>query len=104
MGDHKKNGIDVAKVASLARLKLNPELMERLQTEMEAIIGYVEMLSELNVDNIEPTAHTVERINVVRDDVVKEPFPRDVMLANAPETIQGELIKVPQVLPGEGSA
>jgi len=71
---------------------------------MEQIVGYVEMLAELDVSGIEPTAHAVARTNVLRDDVPAEPFPRDAMLANAPDLIEGELVKVPQVLPGEGIA
>ncbi len=106
MGEVQKRseGIDVAKVALLARLKLDPAQLEKLQPEMEAIVGYVEMLSELDVDGIEPTAHAVDRVNVLRDDVPGNPFPRDVMLSNAPATVNGELVKVPQVLPGEGEA
>lgn len=50
---------------------------------------------------IEPTAHAVPRSNVLRDDVRGTPLGRDAMLANAPDTVDGELIKVPQVLPGE---
>ena len=71
---------------------------------MEAIVGYVEMLNELDVTGIEPTAHAVERVNVLAEDQSSAPFKREVMLANAPETINGELVKVPQVLPGEGTA
>lgn len=99
------NKIDVARVAELARLEIAPELKEKLQGEMEAIVGYVEMLAELDTDGIEPTAHAVERVNVDRPDspAVKE-FTRAEMLANAPDTIDGELVKVPQVLPGEGMA
>ena len=104
MPEVKTDGIDVGKVAELARLQLKPELKEKLQHEMEAIVGYVEMLSELNVDGIEPTAHAVERVNVIRDDVAELVFTREQMLANAPDTIDGELIRVPQVLPGEGMA
>lgn len=100
-----KNTIDVTKVAELARLEIAPELKEKLQSEMEAIVGYVEMLSELDTDGIEPTAHAVERVNADRGDspAIRE-FTREEMLANAPETIEGELVKVPQVLPGEGMA
>ena len=42
--------------------------------------------------------------SVLRDDVPSEPFPREEMLANAPALIEDELVKVPQVLPGEGIA
>lgn len=104
MPEQKSAGMDVRKVAELAHLDLNDSLADRLQTEMEAIVGYVEMLNELDVTGIEPTAHAVERVNVLADDQSAAPFNREVMLANAPETINGELVKVPQVLPGEGTA
>ena len=96
--------IDVAQVASLARLSLPQDMIPRLQAEMEQIVGYVEMLAELDVSGIEPTAHAVARTNVLRDDEPSDPVPREVMLANAPDLIEGELVKVPQVLPGEGIA
>ena len=93
-------GIDVAHIATLARLRIEPASVPKLQSEMEAIVGYVEMLSELDVTGIEPTAHALPRSNVLRDDAQGVPFGRDAMLANAPETVDSELIKVPQVLPG----
>lgn len=97
-------GIDVAHIANLARLQLSPEAAGKLAREMERIVGYVEMLSELDVSGIEPTAHAVPRSNVIRDDVAGEPFPREAMLANAPATVDQELVRVPQVLADEGMA
>ncbi len=97
-----ENSFNAAKVALLARLELSPEALEKLQGEMEAIVGYVNQLSELNVDGIEPTAHAIPRNNVLRDDVAEVDFDRATMLSNAPATIDDELIKMPQVLPGEG--
>ena len=96
------NSFDAAKVAMLARLDLSPDALNRLQGEMEAIVGYVDQLSELNVDGIEPTAHAVELTNVGREDVAGQPFDREAMLKNAPALLNDELIRVPQVLPGEG--
>lgn len=96
--------IDVAHIAALARLRLSPEAAEKLAGEMESIVGYVEMLSELDVSGIEPTAHAVPRSNVIRDDVPGASFPHGVMLANAPATVDQELVKVPQVLAEEGMA
>ncbi len=104
MPEQKNGGMDVRKVAELARLELPDGLAERLQKEMEAIVGYVEMLSELDVSGIEPTAHAVQRVNVTAEDTAGTPFTREEMLANAPDTVNGELVKVPQVLPGEGMA
>ena len=89
---------DVDKIANLARLELTDEEKSNLHSEMENIVNYVDMLSDLELDDIEPTAHAVPLTNVVRDDVEKKSFPRDDMLNNAPATIDEELIKVPQVI------
>lgn len=94
--------IDVGYVAALARLEIASEARERLQHDMEAIVDYIELLSELDVDGIEPTAHAVELTNVGREDVAGQPFDREAMLKNAPALLNDELIRVPQVLPGEG--
>ena len=94
--------IDVAYVAALARLEISAEAQERLQRDMESIVGYIEELAELDVTGIEPLAHASMLTNVVREDVTKKPFDRALMLKNAPGIINDNLIKVPQVLPGEG--
>ena len=96
--------INVAHIAELARLNLREETKAKLEEEMRSIVGYVEMLSELDVSGIEPTAHAVPRTNVLREDVKKESFPREAMLANAPATVDQELVRVPQVLAEEGMA
>ena len=95
---NEKKQFDVAKVAELARLELQPEEEKHLHKEMESIVGYINMLSELDLEGIEPTAHAVPLTDVCREDVAVESFPRDLMLANAPEVIEDELIKVHQVV------
>ena len=99
-----EKGIDVAHIAALARLKLTDEAAAKLEKEMGSIVTYVEMLSELNVEGIEPTAHAAPMTNVLREDQAVPGFPRDVMLKNAPGTIDDELVAMPQVLPGGGMA
>ncbi len=94
--------LDVRYVADLARLEIAPEALERLQRDMESIVGYIAELSELDVTGVEPTAHAVPLANVWREDVAGTPLGREAMLANAPAVLHGEFIKVPQVLPGEG--
>ncbi len=104
MPEQINGGFDVRKVARLAHLTLKEELADKLQSEMKSIVEYVNLLNELDVNGIEPTAHAVERVNVSAEDISADPFPRNEMLANCPQTINGELVKVPQVLPGEGVA
>jgi len=95
--------IDIGYVAELARLELPPEQAAQLQGELESIVHYIDELKEVDVTGVEPTAHAARLFNVWREDAVGASLPRDTMLANAPETVEDELIRVPQVLPGEGS-
>ncbi len=96
--------VNLTAIAALARLEIAPEAQERLQHDMEAIVGYIELLSELDTTGIEPTAHASALSNVWREDVPGTPPGREAMLANAPATVQSETIKVPPVLPGEGES
>lgn len=102
MSNQTNAAIDIKYVAELARIDLAEDAVEKLQQDMQNIVSYIELLSELDVSNIEPTAHAAALTNVVREDVVKPSYPRETMLANAPAVLNGETIKVPQVLPGEG--
>ena len=95
--------IDIDYVAKLARLEIAPEKLEKLRGELADIVNYINKLSELDVTGIQPTAHAIDVVNVWREDVAKDSFPREEMLANAPDKVDDVLIKVPQVLPGEGS-
>ena len=97
-----ENSIDVRYVADLARLKLDESQIGKLQKDMEAIRSYISELNELDVSSIEPTAHAAPLTNVIREDEAAEPYGR-VLLDNAPELVQAETIKLPRVLPGEGS-
>lgn len=96
-----KPNIDVAYVAALARIEIGEAEKSSLQKDMEEILEYVGLLSEKDLSGIEATAHAVEQNNIYRQDIVSESFPRDIMLSTAPEIALDELIKVPQVIPGE---
>ena len=96
--------IDVNYIAELAKIEIDPSEKEVFQKDMENIVTYVNQLSELDIEGVEPTAHTVKMENIWREDKAENSFAREVMLSNAPDTIDEELIRVPQVLPGEGTA
>ncbi len=93
--------IDIKYVADLARLDLSAEQAEKLQSELARVVEYIAELGEVNVEGVEPTAHAAQLTNVWREDEAKASFPREVMLANAPGIVHGDLIKVPRVLPSE---
>ena len=95
--------IDIRYVADLARLELSAEQAATLQQELKTVVEYIAELAELDVSQVEPTAHASRLTNVWREDVKQDSFPREEMLRNAPGIVDDKLIKVPQVLPGEGS-
>lgn len=88
---------DLARVASLSRLKLSPEELAAVSTQLGRILEYVQVLNELDTENVQPMAHAVEMSNVFRDDVVAAPLPRNDALANAPRT-DGRFFLVPQII------
>jgi aspartyl-tRNA(Asn)/glutamyl-tRNA(Gln) amidotransferase subunit C len=88
---------DVLKVSLLARLELTAEELDTMTTQLTGIVGYVEQLSELNTDNVEPMAHALDVSNAFGEDVVGPSLPRDVALSNAPHQ-DGEFYLVPAVL------
>lgn len=88
---------EVAKVALLARLRLSDDQLRQMTTELDAIVGYVEQLDQLNTDGVEPMAHAGDLANVFVDDVVRPSVPRDQALANAPKRDEQSYL-VPPVL------
>jgi len=88
---------DVEKVSLLARLQLSPAELDTLTAQLGAIVGYVEQLSELNTDAVEPMAHALELANVFRADELAPSLPRSAALANAPHH-DDEFYLVPAVL------
>jgi aspartyl-tRNA(Asn)/glutamyl-tRNA(Gln) amidotransferase subunit C len=88
---------DVEKVSLLARLLLTPDELDRMTTQLGAIVGYVEQLNELDVAGVEPMAHAVPTSNVFRPDELCPSTDRAAMLANAPKA-DGEFYLVPAVL------
>jgi aspartyl-tRNA(Asn)/glutamyl-tRNA(Gln) amidotransferase subunit C len=75
---------DIEKVALLARLQLQEDELQTTTTQLAQVIAYVELLSEVDTERVEPMAHAVEVTNVFADDVVRPSLPRDAALANAP--------------------
>ena len=87
----------VKKVALLSRLKLSDAELDLFTTQLCEILGYVELLNELNTDNVQPMAHVADIANVLREDELQQSLPRDAALSNAPKT-DGKYFVVPQIL------
>jgi aspartyl-tRNA(Asn)/glutamyl-tRNA(Gln) amidotransferase subunit C len=88
---------DVEKVALLGRLRLSSQELDTMTAQLGAVVAYVQQLSELNTDDVEPMAHAVELTNVFRPDEIQPSLERTAALANAPHH-DGECYLVPAVL------
>jgi aspartyl-tRNA(Asn)/glutamyl-tRNA(Gln) amidotransferase subunit C len=89
--------IDVKYVAHLARLALTPDEEKMLGAQLGNILGYIEKLRELDVTNVEPTAHAVPMVNVTRADEVRPSLSHEDALRNAPRSAGGLFI-VPKIV------
>ncbi|MBC8870764.1 MAG: Asp-tRNA(Asn)/Glu-tRNA(Gln) amidotransferase subunit GatC [Planctomycetes bacterium] len=88
---------EVEKVSLLARLRLTEEELDLMTSQLGQIVEYVEQLSALDTEDVEPMAHAVEIQNVFADDEVASSLDRDQALANAPKR-DDECYRVPAVL------
>jgi aspartyl-tRNA(Asn)/glutamyl-tRNA(Gln) amidotransferase subunit C len=88
---------DVEKIAALARLHFEGPALENFTTELNEILGYVELLKEVDTSNVEPLHHVWDTGNVLRDDVPKDSLPQEEALANAPQHDE-EFFLVPRVI------
>jgi aspartyl-tRNA(Asn)/glutamyl-tRNA(Gln) amidotransferase subunit C len=95
----------VLQVAALASLELTPEELPAMRRDLNAILGYIAQLSELNVANVAPMAQVTEIVpggaeseeTPLREDVPVPCLERAPVMQAAPET-DGAFFKVPQVI------
>lgn len=76
---------DVKKLADLARIDFSDEEIAKLGQELDAIVHYVEQLSEVDTDGVEAVAQVTGLVNVVRSDEQKPMFSIQETLKNAPQ-------------------
>jgi aspartyl-tRNA(Asn)/glutamyl-tRNA(Gln) amidotransferase subunit C len=88
---------DVKYVAHLARIALTPDEEQKFGAQLSHILGYIEKLNQLDVSNIEPTAHAVPLVNVWRPDEVRPSLTNEEALRNAPASANG-LFLVPKIV------
>ncbi|MGC9323286.1 MAG: Asp-tRNA(Asn)/Glu-tRNA(Gln) amidotransferase subunit GatC [Desulfomonilia bacterium] len=88
---------EVMHVADLARLTLSQEELARFINELDSILDYMDILSEIDTEGIEPTVHTLSITNALREDQVLISQSRDDALTNAPKHMGGTIV-VPKVI------
>lgn len=84
-------------ISVLAKLKLPKDRAHDLKKDLESIIGYMEILKELDTKNDEPLSHAFNNTNCFREDIVLPSMDRDLLLENAPEIKDG-CYKVPKTV------
>ena len=90
------NHMDVSYIANLARIELTDEETTLFQGQLDQVLEYVEQLGELDVSNVEPTAHAVPMVNVLRADEPGISIDHDAVTANAPAERDGQIL-VPKI-------
>lgn len=86
-----------AKVAKLARIRVEEQELDALAGEFNAILGFIEQLNELDVENVEPMTSVTPMRLKRRADVVTDGDQQDKVLANAPDAREG-FFAVPKVV------
>ena len=92
---------DIARIANLARLELQPEESERMLTQINGFFSIVQAMQAVDTTGIEPMAHPVAAIQDItlrlRPDLASEPNQRDLNQRSAPAVERG-LFLVPKVI------
>ena len=87
----------VARVATLARIRMTDEELDKYVPQLNNIIGWIEQLSEVDTDNVEPLPSPVDiKLRLREDKVIDGGYAEDV-LANAPEEME-DFYVVPKVV------
>ena len=94
---------EVAKVASLARLALSEDELERMTGELQKIVGLVSQLAEVDTADVAALAHPLDAENVFRPDEPRPSLSTAEALQAAPRH-DGECFLVPAVLGESGAA
>jgi aspartyl-tRNA(Asn)/glutamyl-tRNA(Gln) amidotransferase subunit C len=88
---------DISYVAELARIELTPQESEKFQRQLGTILESVKQLQKLELDGIEPTAHSFPVYNIWRIDEEKKSLPVEIALKNAPNHTN-DLILMPKIV------
>lgn len=87
----------VKRVARLARIAVSEDEANRMTGELNGILGFVEQLSEVNVEGVEPMTSVTPMEMRKREDVVNDGNKADAIVANAPASDRN-FFQVPKVV------
>ena len=84
-------------IAALAKLEFDEKSAEQMKVDLERIIGFIDKLSEIDTDGVEPLIYLSEEVSVLREDEIKAVVSQVEALKNAPEK-DSDYFKVPTIL------
>jgi aspartyl-tRNA(Asn)/glutamyl-tRNA(Gln) amidotransferase subunit C len=87
----------VRRIAKLARIRVEETEIATLQIELNAILGYVEQLNEVDVAEVAPLSGGAQMAMRLRRDIVSDGEIAEAILANAPDAV-GRFFAVPKVV------
>lgn len=87
----------VDKVARLAKLEFDEAAKEKMVSDMNKMISFIDKLEEIDTESIEPLVYMSEETNVLREDKVGEHSLKENAMKNAPQK-DSDYFKVPKVL------
>ena len=87
----------IREIAALAKLDFDKNSAEQMKTDLEKIIGFIDKLSEIDTNGVEPLIYLSDEVNVLREDEIKAVVSQVEALKNAPDK-DSDYFKVPTVL------
>ena len=87
----------VARIASLARIRIDPEKRSALASELSNILGWIEQLNEVDTADVAPMTSVGDMTLALREDEVTDGDKVEDILKNAPEQQDGHFV-VPKVV------
>ena len=87
-------------LSRLAKLKFDEKTIEEMKSDFENILGFIDKLSEIDTEGVEPLIYLSDEINILRADEIEEEVTQEQALKNAPEK-DSDYFKVPTVLKKE---
>ena len=88
---------DVEKLAHLSRLELTEEELVAMESDMNKMLQFVDKISALELDGVEPLAYMSDEVNILREDEVKQDITHEEALKNAPDK-DTDYFRVPKVI------
>jgi len=84
-------------LSRLAKLQFDKQSSEKMKEDLDTILGFVEKLSEVNTDDVDPLIFMSEEVNILREDAIANEVSQENALKNAPQK-DSDYFKVPTVL------